>query len=220
MRNVLICSLATVSILLTSSVFALNNNDLAKKLASETQNLKPQVVELALNAQENATKKGLVDNKQYVTVIDYSMPSSSKRLWVLDVKNQKVVFNTYVAHGKNSGENYATRFSDDPRSLETSIGVYVTKSTYFGHNGNSLVLSGLDKGFNDNAETRSIVMHPAAYVNEDNIQDHGRIGRSWGCPALNPEVAQPVINTIKGGSVILAYYPDQNWLKHSAYLQA
>jgi hypothetical protein len=182
--------------------------------------LKPQVVQLALNAEDNAAKKGLVDNKQYVTVIDYSLPSTAKRLWVLDLKNQKVIYNTYVAHGKNSGDNYATQFSDSPRSLETSIGVYLTKGTYSGHNGNSLVLSGLDKGFNGNAESRSIVMHPAAYVNEGMAQSHGRMGRSWGCPALNPQIAQPVINTIKGGSVILAYYPDKNWLNHSQYLQA
>jgi len=220
MRKILISSLITTSILLTSSVFANNNSNLADKFASETQNLKPQVVQLALNAEDNVAKKGLVSNKQYVTVIDYSLPSTSKRLWVLDLKNQKVVYNTYVAHGKNSGDNYATKFSDNPRSLETSIGVYVTKDTYEGHNGNSLVLSGLDKGFNDNAEARSIVMHPAAYVNEDMAQSHGRMGRSWGCPALNPQIAQPIINTIKGGSVILAYYPDQNWLKHSQYLEA
>lgn len=206
--------------LFSSSIFALNNKELANKLASETENLKPQVIELALNAQNNVAKKGIINNKQYVTVIDYSLPSTDKRLWVLDVKNQTVVYNTYVAHGKNSGTNYATQFSNNPRSRESSIGVYVTEGTYIGHNGNSLRLAGLDKGFNDRAESRGIVMHPASYVDENIIENYGRLGTSWGCPALNPEAAQPIINTIKGGSLILAYYPDQNWLTHSQYLQA
>jgi hypothetical protein len=220
MRKILISSLITSSVLLTSSVFANENSALAKKFSSETRNLKTQVVQLALNAENNVAKKGLVANKQYVTVIDYSLPSTDKRLWVLDVKNQHVIYNTYVAHGKNSGENYATQFSNSPRSRESSIGVYVTENTYIGHNGNSLRLAGLDRGFNDKAESRGIVMHPAPYVSENIIENYGRLGTSWGCPALDPEMAQPIINTIKGGSLILAYYPDQNWLDHSKYLQA
>lgn len=220
MRKISLNSLIVFSVLFSSSIFALNNKELANKLASETENLKPQVIELALNAQNNVAKKGIINNKQYVTVIDYSLPSTDKRLWVLDVKNQTVVYNTYVAHGKNSGTNYATQFSNNPRSRESSIGVYVTEGTYIGHNGNSLRLAGLDKGFNDRAESRGIVMHPASYVDENIIENYGRLGTSWGCPALNPEAAQPIINTIKGGSLILAYYPDQNWLTHSQYLQA
>jgi hypothetical protein len=219
MRKILIGSLITTSLFSSFLIFANSNNDLADKFASQTHDLKPQVVQLALNAQDNAEKKGLVHNKQYVTVIDYSLPSTDKRLWVLDLKNQKVVYNTYVAHGKNSGQNYATQFSNDPRSKESSIGVYVTEGTYSGHHGNSLRLEGLDKGYNSNAESRGIVMHSADYVDENIIENYGRLGTSWGCPALNPQIAQPIINTIKGGSVILAYYPDQNWLKHSQYLQ-
>jgi hypothetical protein len=210
----------TITLLgLSISVFANNNSELANTFSSETDNLKPEVVQLALKAYDNVEKTGMVHNKQYVTIIDYSMPSSEKRLWVLDVKNQKVVYNTYVAHGKNSGENYSTKFSDDPKSQESSIGVYVTKGTYEGHNGNSLVLAGLDKGFNDRAESRRIVMHPAPYVDENILENYGRIGRSWGCPALNPQIAQPIINTIKGGSVMLVYYPDPKWLHNSSYLQ-
>jgi hypothetical protein len=215
--------LITISLLtLTLSVFAANTNSsnmLANTFSSETDNLKPEVVQLALKAYDNVEKKGMVHNKQYITIIDYSMPSSEKRLWVLDIKNQKVVYNTYVAHGKNSGENYSTKFSDSPKSQESSIGVYVTKGTYEGHNGNSLVLAGLDKGFNDLAESRRIVMHPAPYVDENILENYGRIGRSWGCPALNPQIAQPIINTIKGGSVMLVYYPDPKWLQQSSYLQ-
>lgn len=205
---------------ITSSVFADNYDMLAKTYSSETENLKPEIVQLALTAHENLEKKGLIQNKEYLTIIDYSMPSSEKRLWVLDLQNQKVLYYTYVAHGKNSGENYSTKFSDDPKSQESSIGVYITKNTYFGHNGNSLVLAGLDKGFNDRAEARGIVMHPAPYVDENILENYGRIGRSWGCPALNPQIAQPIINTIKNGSVMLVYYPDRNWLQKSRYLQA
>jgi hypothetical protein len=213
-------------------IFIYNSNSLAfikdllidtysspEYFSAQTTNLNPDVVKLALTAYQNAIKNGVKNKQQIITIIDYSLPSNIKRLWVLDLKTQKVIFNTWVAHGKNSGENFADHFSNSPKSLQSSIGLYETGGTYFGNNGYSLVLHGLDKGFNDKAESRRIVMHPAPYVDESIIREHGRIGRSWGCPALNPEVATPLINTIKGGTLLLAYYPNAEWLQKSNYLQ-
>lgn len=195
-----------------------NINALTKTFVSQTQDLRPQVVKTALTAYNNAIKDGIKDNKQIITVIDYSMPSSEKRLWVLDLKHQKVLYHTLVAHGRNSGNNYATQFSNQPNSLETSLGLYLTKNTYDGHDGYSLVLDGLDKGFNNNAESRHVIMHGAKYVSQGEIKAQGRIGRSWGCPALNEKMAKPVINTVKNGTLVLAYYPNKDWLNHSVYL--
>ena len=180
-------------------------------------NVNPHVYQLAMKAYSRAKQKG-VAKKPVVTIIDYSLPSTKPRLWVIDMAKNKVMFHTHVAHGSGSGENHASRFSDVPGSYKTSIGVFVTGSTYQGKHGRTLTLHGLENGFNGNAHNRRIVIHAADYVNEGIIKSKGRLGRSQGCPALNHKVAQPIIQAIKDGSVVLAYYPDKNWLKRSTFV--
>ncbi len=201
-----------------ASTADINVNKLANTFVSETHGLKPQVAKTALTAYKNALKKGIKDNKGIITVIDYSMPSTAKRMWVLNVNTQKVLFNTLVAHGRNSGNNYATTFSNTPNSKETSIGLYQTANVYHGHDGLSIRLNGLDKGFNSNAMERDVVIHGATYVSQNLAKAQGRIGRSWGCPAVSKKMIKPIINTIKGGTLVLAYYPSHSWLAHSVYL--
>jgi len=188
------------------------------RLAKNAPGLKRDVLRLALVARDAAAKEGLAKKDELLTVIDYSLPSTAKRLWVFDVKTGDVLFNELVAHGKNTGDNYARHFSNKDKSLETSLGLFRTAGTYIGGNGYSLKLAGLEPGYNDQAEHRSVVMHGAAYVSEQFAAAHGRIGRSWGCPALSQKIAGKVIDTIKGGSLVFSYYPDQDWLEHSKFV--
>jgi hypothetical protein len=176
------------------------------------------VFEMALKAARCAVKSGVVRNPKTLTVIDYSKPSTTNRLWVYDLAKRELVYEELVAHGQGSGANYATAFSNEPDTHRTSIGLFVTDDTYVGRNGYSLRLNGLDRGFNDRARERAIVMHGAPYVNPTFVKTQGRLGRSWGCPALSEAVARNVIDTVKGGSLVFSYYPDQNWMKSSKYL--
>jgi L,D-transpeptidase catalytic domain len=176
------------------------------------------VFELALGATRCAIKSGDVSDPATLTVIDYSRPSTVDRLWVYDLHARQLIYKELVAHGQGSGENFATRFSNAPDTHRTSIGLFVTEDTYVGRNGYSLRLNGLDAGYNDRARERAIVMHGAPYVNTSFISTQGRLGRSWGCPALRESVAREVIDTVKGGSLVFSYYPDKNWLKSSRYL--
>jgi len=155
------------------------------------------------------------DNENLVSIIDFSKPSTEKRLFVIDLKNQKLLHHTLVAHGKNSGLNEAKKFSNTNRSLQTSLGIYSTAEPYMGKHGFSLRLDGLERGFNDNARKRAIVIHGAEYVSTDFIEDHGRLGRSWGCPAIPPELTTDIINLIKGGSCLYIYADDENYLSKS-----
>lgn len=180
--------------------------------------LTKRVLTLALSAASCATSRGVVRAPQTLTVIDYSRPSTEQRLWVIDLKSQEVLYRELVAHGKNTGENLARRFSNELNSLQSSLGLFVTQDTYVGSNGYSLRLNGLERGINDRARERAIVMHGAPYVNEATTSALGRLGRSWGCPALRAPVAREVIDRIKGGDLVFAYYPDQNWLSQSSFL--
>lgn len=178
-----------------------------------------EVFSKALTGFENMKKAGLLDeNSHLLTVCDFSMSSNTKRLWVIDLNDKKVLFNSLVAHGKNTGEEFATNFSNTDSSLQSSMGFYITDATYNGGNGYSLKLLGMDKGFNDAAYRRAIVMHGADYVSEDFAATHKRIGRSWGCPAVPRDLTQPIINTIKGRNLLFIYYPDQNYLSKSEWL--
>jgi len=176
------------------------------------------VLRLALNAAACARTSGAVKNERLLTVIDYSKASTEPRLWVLDLERERVLFEELVAHGRGSGDNFATRFSNADGSHQTSLGLFRTADTYVGANGYSLRLDGLEQGVNDRARDRAIVMHGAPYVSEANIRTVGRLGRSHGCPALRPTIARTVIDTIKQGSLVFAYYPDQQWLKGSRFL--
>jgi len=195
------------------------NFDVKQEMAVLTAQTKinPKVLTLALNAFNVAAKDGL-SSKPILTVVDYSLPSTAKRMWIFDLAKKQLLFNTLVAHGKNSGENYAKSFSDKMGTLKSSFGVFVTANTYEGQHGYSLKLKGLEPGINDLAEERLIVMHGAWYVDEAIAKLKGRIGRSWGCFAVNENLAAPIINTVKDGSLIFAYYPDKTWIKHSKYL--
>jgi hypothetical protein len=178
----------------------------------------PDVLNLALNAVACGVASGDLQAPPTLTLIDYSLPSTRPRLWVFDLHTGKMLFNELVAHGRNSGDNMATRFSDAMESRESSIGLFRTADTYTGHNGYSLRLDGLEPGFNGHARDRAIVMHGAPYVNEAVAKSNGRLGRSWGCPALREAVARNVIDMVRGGGVIFSYYPDATWLKTSRFL--
>jgi hypothetical protein len=176
------------------------------------------VLTLALDAAQRAHEKGLIKRLDLLTVIDYSLPSSQPRLFVFDLAKHKLLFRELVAHGKNSGDNIANFFSNSPGSLATSLGLFVTDDTYNGHNGYSLRLRGLEEGINDMAFDRAIVMHGASYVSQEAVKVLGRLGRSWGCPAVRSEIAESIIDTIRGGSPVFAYYPEKTWLSTSVFL--
>ncbi|HET7436037.1 MAG TPA: murein L,D-transpeptidase catalytic domain family protein [Thermoanaerobaculia bacterium] len=187
-------------------------------LLRQAPGLRAEVLRLALDATNKADNLGLIKRRNLLTVIDYSLPSSQPRLFVFDLAARKLLFRELVAHGKNSGGDQANFFSNSPGSLATSLGLFVTADTYFGNNGYSLRLKGLEEGINDMAMDRAIVMHGAAYVSREAIKALGRLGRSWGCPAVRKEVAQKIIDTVRGGSPIFAYYPEKSWLAHSSFV--
>lgn len=193
--------------------------DLVRSLRSLAPTLSDKVLRLALGGSACAAQQGLVQKSNLLTVIDYSKPSTEPRLFVFDVASRKLLFRELVAHGKNSGGNATRFFSNREGSLATSIGLFVTANTYMGSNGYSLRLKGLDAGYNDQAWRRAIVMHGASYVSNAMARALGRIGRSWGCPAVRKEVAKKLIDTVKGGSPVFAYYPDTNWLTSSRFLR-
>jgi hypothetical protein len=161
---------------------------------------------------------GKIRNDETVSIVDFSLPSTQKRLFVIDVKRGLVLFNTYVSHGRNSGSELATQFSNDPNSLKSSLGFYVTSDTYKGKHGYSLRLQGVEPSINDNAFSRGIVMHSAPYVNEQTIEKLGFLGRSEGCPAVPENLYKQIIAQIKNGSCLFMYSPDKNYLSHSTIL--
>ena len=175
------------------------------------------ILKMALQAYACGEAEGAFE-QPYLTIIDYSMPSAARRLWVLDVRTRRVLFHEFVAHGRNSGDGMASAFSNLPGSYQTSIGLYRTEDVYLGQHGGSLRLTGLEPGYNDLAYERAIVIHGASYVSADHIAEHGRLGRSLGCPALPYGVHQRIIERIQGGSAVFAYYPDRSWLRSSRYL--
>ncbi len=176
------------------------------------------VLDLAAGAARCAIRAGDVDTPATLTVIDYSRPSTERRLWVFDWTSHDLLYEELVAHGQGSGANLATSFSNDAESHQSSLGLFVTGEAYVGRNGYSLRLDGLDAGFNDHARERALVIHGAPYVSEAFARAQGRLGRSWGCPALDTLVARNVIDHVKGGSLVFAYYPDPAWLHASKYL--
>lgn len=161
---------------------------------------------------------GELNNKNIISIVDFSKPSSQKRLFVIDLANGRLLFNTYVAHGMQSGREFAKQFSNKPESLKSSLGFYETLGTYIGGNGYSLRLEGIEKGINDNASKRDIVIHGAEYVNENIIRSKGYIGRSWGCPALPQRLHKAIIDVIKNGTCLFIFSPDNNYLSHSRIL--
>jgi hypothetical protein len=190
---------------------------LSARLRAAAADLNGHVLELALGALQCARANGMPAVER-LAVIDYSLPSTQPRLWVFDLDRARLLFHELVAHGRNSGNNLATAFSNQPESRESSLGLFRTGGTYQGSNGYSLRMDGLETGFNDNARERAIVMHGAPYVNDGMVGKLGRLGRSWGCPAVRLGIARPMIDALKGGQLLFAYYPDSRWLKMSQFL--
>ena len=188
-----------------------------EQLARQAPTLDREVLRHALAAMQCAVNNG-AGQADRLAVIDYSRPSTERRLWVFDLQQRRLLLNDLVAHGRESGENIATRFSNSEGSHQSSLGLFRTRETYSGKHGYSLRLDGLEPGFNDRARERAIVIHGADYVSPALINGQGRIGRSQGCPAVRPEVASMVIDSLKGGQFMFSWYPDQRWLNSSAYL--
>jgi len=179
--------------------------------------LDPVVLTHAVAAMQCAVNNGAAP-AQRLAVIDFSLPSSQRRLWIFDLTRGRLLLKDFVAHGNGSGENLATRFSNVVGSHQSSLGLFRTAESYSGKHGYSLRMDGLEPGVNDLARERAIVIHPADYVNPAWIAPPARIGRSQGCPAVRPEVARMVVDSLKGGQFMFSWYPDQQWLQSSAYL--
>jgi len=173
----------------------------------------------ALAGYKNLLDDGKIHKDNLLSILDFSLPSGKKRLFVIDLASGELVFNTYAAHGRNSGTDIATKFSNETNSYESSLGFYITGDTYNGKHGCSLRLEGEEKGINDNALARGIVMHSASYVDESIIASQGYIGRSQGCPALPGNIYKEVIEKIKNGSCLFLYSPDKYYAAHSKILK-
>jgi hypothetical protein len=192
-------------------------------ILEQTNNLRPEVLELALRAYEQAVEDGFV-RREVLTIIDYELPSYEQRLWVIDMEANRVLYQEWVAHGmgkpRGSGGTMeeALSFSNRKGTLKSSLGLFVTAETYYGRHGYSLKLDGLEEGVNDRARERLIVLHGAQYVTEDRADDR-LIGRSWGCPAVRPGISKILIDAIKEGSVLWIYYPHEEWLGESEFLE-
>lgn len=180
--------------------------------------LSRQAFEYALAGYNRLLNEGKIFKNNILSILDFSLPSGKKRLFVIDLASGELVFNTYAAHGRNSGSDMATQFSNQPNSFKSSLGFYVTGGTYTGKHGESLRLNGEEEGINDNAMSRGIVIHSAAYADESIVAQQGFIGRSQGCPALPQSIAKNVIEKIKDGSCLFLYSPDKYYTTHSKIL--
>lgn len=193
-----------------------------RSILDQTVNLRPEVLALALEAFEQATGDGHV-RRPVLAIIDYELSSYEKRLWVIDMGNGRVLHEEWVTHGmgepRGSGGDMeeALSFSNERGTLKSCLGLFITAETYYGKHGYSLKLNGLEEGVNDNARERLIVLHSAHYVSSDRAARH-LIGRSWGCPAVRPEIVNELIDLIKDGSVLWVYYPHEEWLEESEFL--
>ena len=177
------------------------------------------VFEQGIRGYEKLEAENKIKN-QLLTIVDFGLPSTEKRMWILDMTTQKVLFHTFVSHGKNTGDNMATNFSNKPNSLQSSLGFYVTAETYYGRNGLSLFIDGMEKEFNSKARERYVVIHGADYANSSSVKRLGRLGRSYGCPAVPTALSKDIINTIKGESALFIYSPDENYQQNSTFLNA
>lgn len=188
-------------------------------LSTAKTHLKKEVFTIAYLGFQNLVFEGKVaPDNHLLSIVDFSLSSKVPRLWVIDLASKKLYYNTLVAHGEGSGEEFATKFSNTENSHQSSLGFYITDQTYTGKNGYSLKLVGMDAGYNNYAYERAIVIHGADYVSQEFINSNNRLGRSWGCPALSHEISPAVIDRIKGGSVLYIYYPDMVYLNTSKWI--
>jgi hypothetical protein len=194
--------------------------DLFAALNLSAKGLSNEVFQLALKGYRKLEHSGQLLNSDILTIVDFSQSSKNKRLYVIDLKNKALLFNTYVAHGRNTGEEFAKYFSNIAGSCKSSLGFFITKNHATGASvGLSLIIDGVEKGFNDNALRREIIMHGAAYATENFIRRTGRLGRSFGCPSLPPDLIKPVIETIEKGTCLFIYHRDDYYLHHSSLLK-
>lgn len=190
------------------------------KLSLNAKGLTEYAFQHAVKGFLKLREDGKVTKESILTIADFTLSSAKKRLFIIDMKNQKVLFNTYVAHGQGTGAEFAKAFSNRPESLQSSPGFYITSSTYNGKNGFSMHLLGQEKGINDKAYDRAIVMHGAPYVSEGFIHARGYLGRSWGCPAVPQELNRPIIETIKNGTCLFIFTGEGAYLKKSTILNS
>ncbi len=210
--------ISTLLLLLVSiTSFSMGENEI-KTLYNEMKLSKEISYDLFKDAMIGYSRIDTKKKKEVITIIDYSKPSTEERFYVLDLKRKEVIFKTYVSHGVNTGGNEASEFSNRLNSRQSSLGFFLTNETYYGRNGYSLRLDGLEKGINDRARERTIVIHGAAYATDDFIRRNGRLGRSWGCPALPDNLSKEVIDTIKNGSVLFVYGNDNTYLNKTNIL--
>ncbi|WP_431216703.1 murein L,D-transpeptidase catalytic domain family protein [Puia sp. P3] len=186
----------------------------------EDSGLSRKAFESAWTGYYKLRKKGFLRRSNILSICDFSQSSSNQRLYVIDVRNRRLLYRTYVAHGINSGEEFANSFSNKMESCKSSLGFYITKKTYSGINGMSLRIEGVDKGFNDNAAKRAIVIHGANYVSKRILNKYGVMGTTFGCPAIPSEMTSQIIPVVKNGSCFFIYYPSQKYLTKSAVLNS
>jgi L,D-transpeptidase catalytic domain len=206
-RALVLAGVLVASTALAGPAVPFDGDGVAAKFSHSTDAPSRKALDAALAAVSRAAMRGEVTRTDVVTIIDYTRPSTEPRLWVLDLVAGRVLYRELVAHGRNSGDNETRYFSNELGSLQSSRGLLVTDATYHGRNGYSLRLRGLDPHVNDRAEARAIVIHGAPYVSADTAARLGRLGRSWGCPAVRLGIARELIDRIKGGSAVFAYAP-------------
>lgn len=201
----------------SSQALAADSDGLVSALSRVAPELKQDVLRHAVTAMQCATARGHAPSTR-LAVIDFSLPSNERRLWLFDLTRNALLAHELVAHGMGSGELNATRFSNHVGSHQSSLGLFRTEETYFGRHGYSLRMDGLEEGINSNARERAVVIHAAEYVSPAWILRYGRLGRSHGCPAVRPAALHQVVENLKGGQFLFSYYPDSHWLRTSKYL--
>jgi L,D-transpeptidase-like protein len=189
-----------------------------RAMGLEKAGLSETAFEYAWRGYRNLVKRGSVRKRSVLSIADFSQSSSEKRMYVIDIRHRRLLYRTYVAHGQNSGAEYAETFSNEPESFKSSLGFYVTRTTYVGKNGLSLRLDGVDDGYNDQAMKRNIVLHGCSYVGENYLENFGATGTSLGCPALPETISGQIIHAVKGGTCLFIYHPTQDYLDHSVVI--
>jgi hypothetical protein len=184
----------------------------------EKEGLSEKAFEYAWRGYHNLVKQGAIRNTSVLSICDFSQSSCSRRMYVLDLRHEKLLYRTYVAHGQNSGSEYAESFSNEQDSYKSSLGFYVTQKTYYGRNGLSLHLNGVDKGYNDKALKRNIVLHGSTYVGDQYLQNFGTLGTSLGCPAIPAAISGRIIRKVRDGSCFFIYHPTSEYLDHSTVI--
>jgi L,D-transpeptidase catalytic domain len=187
-------------------------------MSLENTGLDEKAFEYAWRGYHNLLKKNMIRKKSVLSICDFSQSSCSKRMYVIDVRHRKLLYRTYVAHGQMSGEEYASSFSNEPDSYKSSLGFYITKRTYYGRNGLSLRIDGVDTGYNDMAGKRNIVLHGSSYTTDKYLANYGTLGTSLGCPAIPSAISPRIIRAVKNGSCIFIYHPTTAYLENSTII--